>query len=333
MQLGLSNMKPVPDPETPGGGHALQVAYPAPSGPPSCKCGIGGGQLYQDLKAAGREDLVKSPTIDLKYHYKFPVGFDFGKSTGGKMPGLYGGVPGCESGGQHCGGSWSTRYMWRGGSKSEPNGEIYFYAGTASGYGADSASAAGTGWPTGSGTGSSSGSTSPAGSSPIWHDGKQVFETKRSFGGTPLTGIFFSTFHGGHDTGWSPSKPTMAEFAAFTLSTEGPQTEAAAADAGVDAAAVTDGPGGAGRPVAGRAGARARAGTRPPGHRRPGCGAAGGSPVDGRRRTASAHGSRLRLGRRHQSQWNRGHRSRARSGAPPTAEQVAKVALTKRPGQ
>src|SRR5947209_12651007 len=134
---GYSNMKAVSDPTTPGGGPALQVSYPAPSGPPSCGCTLGGGQFYQDLNLLGLQSLAQGPTLDLKYYYKFPVGFDFGKKLAGKMPGMYGGIPGCESGGQRCAGGWSTRYMWRGGSASAVKGELYFYGSGGSGFGAD----------------------------------------------------------------------------------------------------------------------------------------------------------------------------------------------------
>jgi hypothetical protein len=216
---GYSNMQPVSDPTAPGNGQALKVTYPAPSGPPSCGCGLGGGQFYQDLTAAGLSSLAASPTVDLKYWYKFPVGFDFGKKTAGKMPGLYGGVPGCESGGQHCQGGWSTRYMWRGGSASAPNGELYFYTGAGSGFGADLG--------VGSWKFAADGNwhsieqlvNVPTGQITIWSDGTQAFQTTQNLGGTPPSGVFFSTFHGGHDTSWSPSHTTTDEFADFTLST------------------------------------------------------------------------------------------------------------------
>jgi hypothetical protein len=283
---GYQNLKQATDPETPAGFTPLEVTYPAPSGPPSCGCGLGGGQLYQDLKAAGQTSLLQSPTIDLKYYYNFPVGFDFGKSTAGKMPGLYGGPPGCESGGVHCGGAWSTRYMWRGGSSSAPSGEIYFYAGTASGYGADLGGGSWHFQADGKWHSIEQLIDLPAGNIKIWHDGAMVFQTTRSFGGTPLSGIFFSTFHGGHDTGWSPSKLTRSHFAAFTLSTEGPQTAAmppglvtgssdagaTATDAGAPPAGGAGGGGGGGAPAAGGSG---------PGAGSEGSGAGGGSAPSG----------------------------------------------------
>jgi MYXO-CTERM domain-containing protein len=241
---GYQNLMPVSDPGVPGGGQALQVTYPAPSGPPSCGCGLGGGQLYQDLNTNGLAELIKSPTIDFKYHYKFPVGFDFGKSTAGKMPGLYGGAPGCESGGQRCPKAWSTRYMWRGGSKAAPNGEIYFYTASGSGFGSDLGNGSWKFVADGEWHSIEQLVNLQTGKIVIWHDGKMAYATTQNFGGGTLSGIFFSTFHGGHDTSWSPSKLTTAQFAHFSLATDGPQTEDApppsAADAGTPSTPAPD---------------------------------------------------------------------------------------------
>jgi hypothetical protein len=272
---GYANLKPVDEPGTPGGAQALHVGYPAPSGPPSCGCGIGGAQLYQDLKAAGLTELAQSRTIDLKYYYNFPVGFDFGKSTGGKMPGLYGGPPGCESGGVRCDKAWSTRYMWRGGSASAPRGEVYFYTATGSGYGADLGLGNWNWQADGKWHSIEQLVELDSGKITVWQDGAQKFTTTQKFGDTPLTGIFFSTFHGGHDTGWSPSHATSAMFAHFTLSTAGPQTEGApggGSDAGAgggsgagDAAAPGEidapGAGGIGSASGGSAGGGGEAGS------------------------------------------------------------------------
>jgi MYXO-CTERM domain-containing protein len=223
---GYPNLKVLPDPGVPGGGQALEVTYPAPSGPPSCKCGIGGAQLYQDLAMNGMGDLIKSPSIDFKYYYKFPVGFDFGGNTAGKMPGLYGGPPGCESGGQRCPKAWSTRYMWRGGSQAAPNGELYFYTAAGSGFGSDLGGGSWKFLADGQWHSMEQLVNLMTGKIVIWHDGKMAYTTTQSFGGGTLTGIFFSTFHGGHDTGWSPRKLTTAQFANFSLSTDGPQPAA-----------------------------------------------------------------------------------------------------------
>lgn len=238
---GYANLKGIAGAELPNGGRgALEVTYPAPSGPPSCMCGLGGGQFYQDLKAAGQTALVASPTIDLKYWYRFPVGFDFGKMTAGKMPGLYGGPPGCGSGGQRCGNAWSTRYMWRGGSQASPNGQVYWYSenGT-SGFGEDLGTGSWRWLADGKWHSIEQLLNFQTGRMTVWHDGQQVFAVTRDFAGTPVLGVFFSTFHGGHETTWSPSKLTRAEFSSFTLSTDGPQTAAGERPANPDAGAST----------------------------------------------------------------------------------------------
>ncbi|MEY9962749.1 fibronectin type 3 domain-containing protein [Streptacidiphilus sp. MAP12-16] len=218
---GYSNLQAVSDPTAPGGGQALKVTYPAPSGPPSCGCGLGGGQFYQNLNLNGQQALAQSPTVDLKYWYNFPVGFDFGGKTAGKMPGLYGGVPGCESGGQHCNGGWSTRYMWRGGSTSAPNGELYFYTAAGSGFGADLCLGNWHFPADGKWHSIEQLVNTGSGQITIWSDGGStpVCQTTQTLGGTPVSGTFFSTFHGGHDTSWSPRHTTTDEFADFTLST------------------------------------------------------------------------------------------------------------------
>ena len=239
---GYGNLQPVSDSTAPGGGQALKVTYPAPSGPPSCGCGLGGGQFYQDLTTNGQSALAQSPTLDLKYSYNFPVGFDFGKKTAGKMPGLWGGgVPGCESGGQHCAQGWSTRYMWRGGSSSDPNGELYFYTASGSGYGADLCLGNWTFPADGKWHSIEQLVNVQTGSITIWSDGKNVCQQTEPMPGAN-SGVFFSTFHGGHDTSWSPSKTTTDEFADFTLSTAGPQTGTASSPAtptGVTATGAT----------------------------------------------------------------------------------------------
>jgi fibronectin type 3 domain-containing protein len=225
---GYTNLQPVSDPTAPGGGQALKVTYPANSGPPSCAqsssgCVLGGGQFYQDLTTNGQSALHNSPTIDLKYYYNFPVGFDFGKKTAGKMPGLYGGPPGCESGGSHCQNGWSTRYMWRGGSSTAPNGELYFYGGSGTGYGKDVCLGNWTFPADGKWHAMEQSVNITTGAVTIWSDGKSVCQTTQTFA-APVSGVFFSTFHGGHDTSWSPTKTTTDEFADFALSTDGPQS-------------------------------------------------------------------------------------------------------------
>ena len=232
---GTNNVTTINDPTTPGGGTAIQVTYPAQSGPPSCSCALGGAQFYQWLGsntavdsngviiapqyALNRTDLTSSPTIDLKYWYKFPTNFDFGGRAAGKMPGLYGGTPGCESGGQHCNGGWSTRYMWRGLTSGGAKGEVYFYSAAGSGYGADLCLGNWTFRADGQWHSIEQMVNVQAGTIDVYSDNVYTGCHVSHALGTTLGGVFFSTFHGGHDTSWSPTTTTHSEFADFSLST------------------------------------------------------------------------------------------------------------------
>ncbi|PWI42916.1 polysaccharide lyase [Streptomyces sp. ICBB 8177] len=216
-------MKEDTDSAAPGGGSALQVTYGKGSSANSCTdcADPGGGQFYTQLSALGRQDLANAATLDLKYSLKLPSGFDFGK--GGKLPGLYGGAIGEESGGNH-GKGWSTRYMFR--AKSSPNeGEVYLYTPTDSGptgYGVD----IGVGdwkltadghWHT-----VEQSVDRRTGDVTVWYDGRQVLSAKGAASGVSgiaFSGVFFSTFFGGHDTSWGPKSTERAEFAGFSLST------------------------------------------------------------------------------------------------------------------
>jgi hypothetical protein len=191
-----------------GGG--LLVRYGAGSSAPSCtNCPTqGGGQFYTNVPS-----MATSRTLSLKYQLKFPVGHDFGR--GGKLPGLYGGSPGEASGGNH-GNAWSTRFMWRNGNQ----GEVYFYSPDEEGYGRDL------------GLGSWSYPADDAYHTieqfvdrtrqtiTVWFDGRQVFTTAVSgISAIDFSGIFFSTFYGGHSTEWGPRVPSEARFRNFSLST------------------------------------------------------------------------------------------------------------------
>ncbi|WP_274910716.1 polysaccharide lyase [Streptomyces sp. WZ-12] len=219
---GQSDLKGVSDSTAPGDGSALQVTYGAGSSANSCSnCpNPGGGQFYTQLDKIGRSDLARSTTLDLKYSLKLPSGFDFGK--GGKLPGLYGGTIGQESGGNH-GDGWSTRYMFR--AKSHPNeGEVYLYTPTNSGptgYGVDVGLdswkwLADGGWHTVEQL-----VDRASGDVTVWYDGKRALQSKATATGIadiPFSGVFFSTFFGGHDTSWGPKATERAEFADFSLS-------------------------------------------------------------------------------------------------------------------
>jgi len=220
----------VTDPSAPGHGTVLRVYYGQGSSANSCgNCpNPGGAQFYTDFAQMGRADLARASVLYLRYFVKFQKGFDF--SRGGKLPGLYGGPVGQESGGNH-GQAFSTRYMWRdhpvSGSLStcsaaEPCSEVYTYSPQiSSGYGGD----LGGRW-NWQGDGRwhmvEQEVSRTTGSITVWYDGARVLSAPRALGDIariPFSGVFFSTFFGGHDTSWGPSKNEYAYFADFAVST------------------------------------------------------------------------------------------------------------------
>jgi len=204
----------VADASSPSGA-VLDVRYGAGSSAHSCtNCpNVGGGEFYTRFSAIGHADWGTAPVLDLKYSLRFASGFDFGK--GGKLPGLYGGEIAQASGGIH-GDAWSTRYMWRKPSK----GEVYFYSPTGSGYGKDLglgkwSYAADGKWHTVEQL-----VERTAQRITVYYDGKQVYTTKvTGMSAIPFSGVFFSTFFGGHEKSWGPKRTVHAAFAAFSVST------------------------------------------------------------------------------------------------------------------
>jgi hypothetical protein len=225
-QFGQADVSEVSDPGAPGGGSALRVYYGAGSSANSCKdCpSVGGAQFYQKLSSLGSAGttMANSETLDLKYSIKLPAGWDFGKA--GKLPGLYGGAIGQESGGHHGADGWSTRYMFRDHDGTPNAGEVYLYTPTNSGptgYGVDyfgnwSWTADGN-WHTVEQL-----VNRQTGTVTVWFDGKEVMQQTNIATGIskiPFSGVFFSTFFGGHDTTWGPKVAEYAYFADFSLST------------------------------------------------------------------------------------------------------------------
>jgi hypothetical protein len=228
--FGQAQLSVASDASAPGGGPALRVSYGQGSSANSCSdcANPGGAQFYTSLAAAGKARLARAKVLYLRYYLKFPAGFDFGR--GGKLPGLYGGEPGGVSGGHH-GGGFSTRYMWRdhgvsgsmsGCSRSAPCAEVYLYSPQASqGYGQD----LGGQWQW-AGDGRwhmvEQMVNRATGDITVWYDGHQVLNQPGALGGPTdvrFSGIFFSTFFGGHDTSWGPSQSESAYFSDFALST------------------------------------------------------------------------------------------------------------------
>jgi len=234
--FGQAQLSAVSDASAPGGGQVLRVLYGQGSSANSCTdcANPGGGQFYTSLAAMGQPSLATAPVLYLRYYVKFPAGFDFGR--GGKLPGLYGGPIGAESGGHH-GAGFSTRYMWRDHhvsgsvsqcSRSAPCAEVYLYSPQSTqGYGQD----LGGQWQwqaDGRWHMIEQRVDRSTGDITVWYDGSQVLNEPGVLGdssGVPFAGIMFSTFFGGHDTSWGPSRSEYAYFGDLAVGTRyiGPQ--------------------------------------------------------------------------------------------------------------
>ncbi|WP_201776232.1 polysaccharide lyase [Streptacidiphilus melanogenes] len=222
--FGEGDVKEVTDPSAPGDHSALEVTYGAGSSAPSCTdCpNPGGAQFYTRLASlGGGSALASSATLDLRYAVRFPTHHDFGKA--GKLPGLYGGQIGEESGGNH-GDGWSTRYMWRGANGVPNNGEVYLYTPTDSGptgYGVDLGVGDWT-WPAdGKWHTVEQLVNRTTGDVTVWFDARQVASftgAASGIGSIPFSGVLFSTFYGGHDTTWGPKATSHTYFSDFSLS-------------------------------------------------------------------------------------------------------------------
>jgi hypothetical protein len=228
--FGQDQLSEISDSSAPGNGGVLQVKYGRGSSANSCSnCpNPGGGQFYTQFSSMGRSDLANANVLYLRYYVKFPTGFDFGR--GGKLPGLFGGPVGHESGGNH-GQAFSTRYMWRDHpvsgsltncSSASPCSEVYLYAPrVSSGYGGD----IGGRW-----NWQADGRwhmieqevNRTSGDITVWYDGAKVLSSPGALGDVssiPFSGVLFSTFFGGHDVSWGPGKTEYAYFADFAVST------------------------------------------------------------------------------------------------------------------
>ncbi|GGI87972.1 hypothetical protein GCM10011581_26350 [Saccharopolyspora subtropica] len=201
-------------------GDALDVFYGKGSSAPSCgDCpSEGGGQFYTDFRSIGRADLADARTLYLSYQVRFPADWDFGE-RGGKLPGLYGGPPGQATGGQH-GDAWSTRYMWRIRS-DEPKATVYVYdPSMGSGYGEDVGLGAWNWAADGQWHTVQQSVDRSSGTITVWYDGREVLREQavHEIADIPFGGILFSTFFGGHDTSWGPSRDVHAQFRDFRVS-------------------------------------------------------------------------------------------------------------------
>ncbi len=208
----------VDDPGAPGG-KALEVRYP--------KGGIGGPSGYQFLCRFPALGLRPCSGARLSYRVRFDAGFDFVK--GGKLPGLGGGAN--NTGGSPPNGrdGWSARLMWR------PGGRVVHYLyhpGQAGVYGDDLE------WTRGgepvrftpgrwarvesrvrlNTPGRSDGEVEG------YFDGVRVLAAGglrfRDVPDLALDVFYFSTFFGGAEPDWAPSKDEAARFADFRIDTD-----------------------------------------------------------------------------------------------------------------
>ncbi|GAA0503518.1 polysaccharide lyase [Saccharopolyspora thermophila] len=174
--------------------------------------------MWRIRSSIGRADLADARTLYLSYQVRFPADWDFGE-RGGKLPGLYGGPPGQATGGQH-GDAWSTRYMWRIRS-DEPKATVYVYdPSMGSGYGEDVGLGAWNWAADGQWHTVQQSVDRSSGTITVWYDGREVLREQavHEIADIPFGGILFSTFFGGHDTSWGPSRDVHAQFRDFRVS-------------------------------------------------------------------------------------------------------------------
>jgi hypothetical protein len=193
----------------------LRASYPKGSSSPhgNRPGGVkdGGGQFYGTLESGPVDHSF------VRYYLRFEPGFDVVK--GGKLPGFYGGTQ--VSGGRIPDGTdgFSTRFMWR----AAGQGEVYAYLPSSTLFG------------TSLGRGNFSFTAgvwqcleeevrlnTPGASDGVvraWLDGKLVYQNEhlffRSVGTLQIEGVFFSTFFGGADASWAPTRDQHADFAHF----------------------------------------------------------------------------------------------------------------------
>jgi hypothetical protein len=209
-------------------GNTLQVLYAAGSGSNPCvdskECTSVGGLAFR-LPLPGGSAITSAV---LSYWLKIEPTFQWVK--GGKLPGLCGND--CSTGGDAVfPDRFSIRYMWRGG----PAAEVYSYLTNPpnSGYGLDM----GLGkwhwqndgqWHRVQEELILNSAANKDGIIRVWYDtpttAPPVFEEKDltyydrvKFPALGIDTFIFSTFHGGHDRSWSPSKDAHAFFADFQV--------------------------------------------------------------------------------------------------------------------
>lgn len=210
---------------TPSGEYVLRVVYPAGSYDPQSaldgKAPMGGAQF---TAYAVREKLHNSQGVLLQYKARFNENFDF--VQGGKMPGLFGGVP--RTGGLIPTGrdGYSVRVVWR----KNGDGAIYAYLPTSKVWGTLFGEKAWRFRP---------GQTydlalfvapntvgKEDGAIYFWVDSVLRVQANglrfRDVNSFNVDGILFSTFFGGNTPDWGAKSDTSADFSDFRLSVVNP---------------------------------------------------------------------------------------------------------------
>ncbi|XP_046546220.1 uncharacterized protein LOC124256290 [Haliotis rubra] len=172
--------------------------------------------------------------MTFSYDLYFDKNFDFRR--GGKLPGLFGGWTNC-SGGRHSDNCFSTRFMWRADGDGEVYGYIPDYHHQVSHFCDHNVCNSVKGYSMGRGNWrfkrgtwqniaqsvhlNTPGKTD--GSIKVWHDGKLVYTIDHlniRSKSINIDGIFFSTFFGGSDSSWAPTRDCYSYFKNFVLSTD-----------------------------------------------------------------------------------------------------------------
>lgn len=226
LQFGVENIAFVSEPDGRFPKFA-RIHYPKGSyDPGTARKGLapmGGAQFTSNFASM---EVPPSDSMVLSYSVRFDEGFDFVR--GGKLPGLYGGIP--RAGGQVPTGrdGYSTRIVWQ----NKGKGALYAYLPTNSKVykGTTYGTLVGAGaWQFEPGKwtdlsqriklnkpGVSDGRIT------IWVDGALVHDECglrfRDIPSLKINGIFFSTFFGGNEPDWASRNDTHIDFTNFRLS-------------------------------------------------------------------------------------------------------------------
>jgi hypothetical protein len=183
----------------------IETCYPVGSSAPSSGA-PGGAQVHLATTAS------PAKVATLSYDLKFPIGFEWVK--GGKLPGLCGGQ--CWTGADNGAGGYAARLMWR----ADGAAEVLVNDTNTTGFGSD----LGRGVWSWSADGKFHTVTEKItqntagkadGGLVVMVDGATVFTDSTVKWGVPTDSLMFSTFYGGSDSSWAPTKTSSVQFRNF----------------------------------------------------------------------------------------------------------------------